>query len=73
LCEVKGYTKSEIDFTEDYQLLIMDWLEFLSRPLAPSKRMSLAYQIIEREMRRHNSDLKNNNTKRTITIYEKIN
>ena len=71
LQQIKGYTRSEMDFTEDYRLLIIDWLEFLETLSTPSKENSIAYTAIKKEMTRHNDELEKNNTKRIVTIYEK--
>jgi hypothetical protein len=70
---INGYTKKEIDFTTDYQALIMAWSEYLELVEAsnPKIKETPAWQVICPEMKRHSEQLKQSNTKRTVTIYEK--
>lgn len=70
---INGYTKKEIDFTTDYQALIMAWIEFLESVEVSNPRVieGAAWKVICPEMKRHSEQLKLKKTKRTVTIYEK--
>ena len=70
-----GYTQRHWDFTADYHELIISWVNFLEAFNSENStdQLSFSWTTLNREMKRHYNQLEQQQTIRTVTLYEKIN